>query len=445
MAPAACMELGPPPQARHRHPPPPPSPRASPLEVTSESFSDDEEEPLSFAAGGASAAGDAVSRVPARAALCRRVRWCCAALAPCPPLHRNGPALVLLVVAWWGCSAWNAVVSKQVLRRGPDDAGRAALLRVAAVSAASNVPGVLGALALRLFGKRWGATRVAADDWGLAACHAFGLYAAYRALVGAKVSSVQAVKALEPLFAMVMSATPFFAGGRQHVQRLRPKTVLPAMVAVAGVIVMRVEDMSYEAEALFWVVASSFLTQGRNQFMKVRQRQQGSAGRTLEDGGRAATGPANGRLSPALQGCLIFIATSASAFCINLVMLLVELALGRGTYSHSLFSFDKATFQILLSGLSHFLYNLASFGVLAFVLPATHSLANTAKRGVTVSASAYFLKEHLTAKARVGLALVIAGSGYYSYVVKSKVQTNGSRDKRVARSEGQRNISSGSA
>ena len=130
--------------------------------------------------------------------------------SPRQPQWRPSPflSLSLLVVVWWGCSAWNAVVSKRALRRGTGSNGEA-LLRVAIVSASSNVLGVLGMVAMQ-FIPRWRVKRPVVGR-EIAAAHAIGLYAAYRGLVGAKVSSCQAVKALEPLIAMAMSAvTPIY-------------------------------------------------------------------------------------------------------------------------------------------------------------------------------------------------------------------------------------------
>ena len=116
---------------------------------------------------------------------------------------------------------------------------------------------------------------------------------------------------------------------------------------------------------------------------------------------------------------LIFVATSAGAFYVNLVMVIAELVLRPGVSIHSAFEGDK-TGAVFMAGLSHFLYNLASFGVLSFAVPATHSLANTAKRAIIVCASAFFLHDKLTSKGWAGLALVIVGSGYYSYFAKSR-------------------------
>ena len=105
-----------------------------------------------------------------------------AALLPASPRQspwRPGPflSLALLVVVWWVCSAWNAVVSKRVLRRGTGSDGEA-LLRVAIVSAASNVLGVLGMVAMRFVPRLRVIRPVVGRE--IAAAHATGLYAAYR-------------------------------------------------------------------------------------------------------------------------------------------------------------------------------------------------------------------------------------------------------------------------
>uniref|UniRef100_A0A6V2LB42 Sugar phosphate transporter domain-containing protein n=1 Tax=Ditylum brightwellii TaxID=49249 RepID=A0A6V2LB42_9STRA len=342
----------------------------------------------------------------------------------------------MLIFVWWGCSAWNAVAAKQILQRGSAGSisNDGTLLRLAVVSAASNILGVVLPVMMCFMSSsssqqvQW-IRHVPNVGWGLAASHAIGLYAAYRGLVGAKVSAVQAVKALEPLIAMTMSATPFFSGGREHTKLPEAQSILAAMVVTVGVVIVCVDDRSYDVEALFWVLISSFVTQGRNQLMKARQRfTQVKCDKNKDDDvgvDKDSGTDDNDAPSLAIQGCLIFITTSAGAFFVNLAMVLAELIF-RPCDIRSALGGNK-TWPIFITGITHFLYNLASFGVLSFVVPATHSLANTAKRAVIVCASAYFLSDRLTTKACFGLVLVITGSGYYSYSSKSKkssVNTN---------------------
>lgn len=352
-------------------------------------------------------------------------------------IFRKALPVLALGGVWWGCSAWNAVAAKRILHRGDgDDAGP---LRVAVVSAGSNVFGIVALLVMRFLAQvqvcvgRPALMEMPAIDGGLAASHAIGLYAAYRGLLCAKVSAVQAVKALEPLIAMYMSATPFFAGS-EHAKWPAVESVMAAMVTTIGVCIVCVDDTSFEVEALLWVLLSSLVTQGRNHFLKRRQRDSegqktdlpvdAAAPRVASDTIRKPGSAHAGNQSPAVRGCLVFIATSAGAFFVNLAMVFSELSFRPGADIYAAFGGAK-TGPVLVAGATHFMYNLASFAVLSVVIPATHSLANTAKRAVIMFASAYFLNDLLTARTCLGVALVIVGSGHYGYIAKTKPKAAG--------------------
>jgi len=348
------------------------------------------------------------------------------------------------------------VSAKRVMRSPGGDAC------VAVTSAASNLLGVVFFFALYSVRSKFPVIRSqlnrADDVWFMSLTHGVGLYAAYRGLVGAKVSLVQAVKALEPLIAMGMSSV--FLG-----KYPTTKSLAAAVVVVSGVITVSVEDTSYSVNALLWVLLSSFTTQGRNLLMKIQQqkRQEGDKHRSHEspekemvtpdaphDSDAKAINVTKGSddkfqrhnrteipqsdnawsfpdspapkkvasVSPALKALLMFVVTSAGALPVNLIMIPFEIKL-IGGFDNTLEGAMCKPGPVLTAGCTHFFYNLASFGVLSFVSPPTHSLANTAKRAVVVSSAAIILKDHLTIKGIVGLCLVITGSGFYSYFAKN--------------------------
>ena len=300
----------------------------------------------------------------------------------------------VLVFVWWGCSAWNAISSKTLLQQH----GGSSCVSIIAV--ASNVPGLLLIPVLRIIQKRGHFSDFCEFPPGrqlilLSFTHSVGLYAAYKGLVEGKVSFVQTMKALEPLIAVCFSVC--FLRSFPTLDSLSAM-----MVVIAGVFFVCVRDLSISASS--WVLLSSLVTQGRNQLLKLYQKKKLSLSLELE--------PSDPRCR-ALQGLVVFVASSAGAFPFNFIMALLE----------------KPQLEIcnnslaLEAGVSHFLYNLASFGILAMVSPATHSLANTTKRAVIVGCSAFFLREKFSKETSVGLCLVALGSIWYSISAKSELKT----------------------
>eukprot|EP00563_Minutocellus_polymorphus_P004088 CAMPEP_0181028178 /NCGR_PEP_ID=MMETSP1070-20121207/4536_1 /TAXON_ID=265543 /ORGANISM="Minutocellus polymorphus, Strain NH13" /LENGTH=713 /DNA_ID=CAMNT_0023105423 /DNA_START=717 /DNA_END=2858 /DNA_ORIENTATION=+ len=199
------------------------------------------------------------------------------------------------------------------------------------------------------------------------------------------------MKALEPLIALSLSLFIF--------RKWPPfDSSLAIVIVIGGAFCVCAGDTSISASAFIWILTSSFVTQIRNQLLKLQQRKTLRHSLTLD----LELPPTPHHL--ALQGLFVFVAASAGAFLMSLPMIL----------------FDKSQRETCLDGLvieagmSHFLYNLASFGVLAIVSPATHSLANTAKRAVIVGCSTFFLREKITRETMIGLCLVLVGSLWYS-------------------------------
>ena len=353
--------------------------------------------------------------------------------------------LPILTIVWWGASAWNSVAAKRAAKANPHC--------ISIMAAASNWPGLIFFFIIKVWERFRAASLSKQDDmnscsglfavsmqelWDiryLSAAHVVGLYASYRGLVQGRVSLVQAVKAVEPLMAMAMSAALY----RQYPGDSR--IVLSAVVVVGGTICVLVEDTSFAASALLWTLTSSLATQGRNQIMKQRQKQKASrriaeSSTTpsptnsngnhksfvqLENGKSVHNTPISTPTSPAMVGLLMFISTSAAAFIMNIIMLFVQTIVAVAFNEPLLHNIPLPTKEVLSAGANHFAYNLASFAVLSLVeMPATHSLANTAKRAVVIGTAAWQLQEPLTTKATYGLLLVIGGSGCYGYFSKMK-------------------------
>lgn len=164
---------------------------------------------------------------------------------------------------WWGCSAWNAISSKALLRQQ----GGASC--VSAISLASNVPGLFMMPFLFMVQARYQFYQYLKlpSRWqllSLAFTHSVGLHAAYKGLVEGKVSFVQTMKAIEPLIAVCFSAL-FFKNIPQF------DSIIAMAVITAGVFLVCVEDLSVSASS--WILISSFMTQGRNQLLKICQKE----------------------------------------------------------------------------------------------------------------------------------------------------------------------------
>lgn len=364
-------------------------------------------------------------------------------IAASEPTHNNTNhesckkwiSLIFLMCIWWGASAWNSVEAKRAAKANPNC--------ISTMSTASNLLGLVLFVIIKL---RESVTwrQMAQELWdirALSAAHAIGLYAAYRGLVQGRVALVQAVKATEPLIAMAMSVIFY----QQYPGDIR--IVISVLVVVAGTICVLVQDTSFTYPALLWTLTSSVSTQGRNQIMKHRQKTKGTTSATTATGAsndatsasestnvysKVPPSEANNtsppqppaqqqpaKQSPAMVGLLMFISTSAAAFFMNLLQLLLQFTfLGgpKGLYGEDT---PLPMQQVLLAGAYHFAYNLASFAVLSLVeMPATHSLANTAKRAFIICIAAWKLREPVTPKALVGFIFVVGGSGGYGYFSK---------------------------
>jgi len=336
----------------------------------------------------------------------------------------NGLSLVLLVTVWWGATAWNSVAAKQVAKQNA--------LAVPWMAFTSNLLGGIGYMLLYFYDKSLLTAFVPPSTLKstflpLALAHGVGVLAAYMGLIGARVSLVQAVKAMEPLLAMVLTvcfSRQYPSGG----------FLLAAVIVTVGVMTVCVADTTYTWMALSWGVASSLFTQSRNQYMKRQQRAlqdiSTAAATTNMYGGQSETNNGHGHqhnsaankmalLSPQLKGLIMFVIVSAYALPINAILAIIFTVFPPSKISSndeaSLLYMSGDVFKSMVkASLTHFAYNCASFGVLALVSPPTHSVANTSKRAVVIGSAAVFLTETPTEKTLMGLVMTVGGSVLYA-------------------------------
>lgn len=78
----------------------------------------------------------------------------------------------------------------------------------------------------------------------------------------------------------------------------------------------------------------------------------------------------------------------------------------------------------ILSGLTFYIYNEASFQALGVLSPVTHSVANTLKRVVIIVASAIVFKTPITPLGAIGSGIAVLGTLLYS-LAKGKYSKHG--------------------
>lgn len=302
-----------------------------------------------------------------------------------------------LVGIWWCATAWNSIAAKHVALDTPS--------AIPLMTVFSNILGGIVWFSLSLYDKEI-LIRLP-NMLALATCHAVGLLASYMGLLGARVSLNQAVKATEPILAMALSFWFF-----QHVPTIG--SFLAAGLVVLGVILVCVDDTTYTWISLLWVMLSSVLTQIRNQLIKQSQNHVNQ----LRDMKALSPSAELWYAVPERSGFLLYVSVSAFALPINVALAILTMCdMPRAHIKIPNLSQDVWV-SLFLAGLTHFIYNTASFGVLSLVTPVTHSLADTTKRAVVVGSAAIFLGESWTEKTFIGMFWVLLGSAIYGYLQK---------------------------
>lgn len=81
---------------------------------------------------------------------------------------------------------------------------------------------------------------------------------------------------------------------------------------------------------------------------------------------------------------------------------------------------DYLVSNLLVSGVSYYLYNEVAFWILNLVSPTTHAVGNTIKRVVVIFASILILKTPINAQGILGSAIAILGTLAYSLAVQGQ-------------------------
>ncbi len=76
---------------------------------------------------------------------------------------------------------------------------------------------------------------------------------------------------------------------------------------------------------------------------------------------------------------------------------------------------SEILFNLLVSGISYYLYNEIAFWILDLVHPITHSIGNTIKRVVIIVASVILLNSEISVFGYVGIIVACVGTVLYAY------------------------------
>lgn len=246
--------------------------------------------------------------------------------------------------------------------------------------------------------------------WKIAACHGFGNAATVLALGSGSVSFVHVVKAAEPLFSAALSV--IFMNSKLSIA-----AYLSLLPIVAGVALASMKELSFTWIGFTAAMLSNLLYQSRMVFSKA----------TLSSGSSNNSGSPSAMVQEPLSAVTTFRVITLVALaellplCVlfeyrSLQKVLADLAL-RPKEMHFVFV------NLLISGLSFYIYNEVSFWILDLVHPVTHAVGNTVKRIVLIMASILIFQTSVSSVGLLGSVIAIAGSFFYALAQQQRPTT----------------------
>lgn len=222
-------------------------------------------------------------------------------------------------------------------------------------------------------------------------CHALGNLATVVSLSQGAVSFTHIIKAAEPIFSAVLSASIYGDYSSTSVY-------LSLIPIVFGVALASVRELSFTWTGFLAGMASNLFYQLRIVLSK-----------------KELTNESNS-LSPANFFRVLTIISAVELLPISIALegyklrSVWELAIANGVDMDNLIS------NILISGFSSYCYNEVSFWILGSISPMTHAVGNTIKRVVIIMASIMILKSSISTHGVVGSVIAILGTLLYSFV-----------------------------
>lgn len=284
----------------------------------------------------------------------------------------------------------------------------------------------------------------------IALCHGLGNLASIMSFGAGAVSFTHIIKACEPIFAAVLS--------RLFLKTDTSRAVYLSLVPiVAGVAIASANELSFTWYGFICGMASNLFYQLRIVFAKIEMDRvvdeptpsslnsispyPASAdaiistleSQKLQQNATSTTSANSSTITSISSAITMSPANMFRVLTIIAVLQMIPVALiceGHKVYSTwtsavmSGAPIDYLVSNIVISGVSYYLYNEVAFWILALVSPITHAIGNTIKRVVIIFASILILKTPINAQGILGSTIAIAGTLVYSLVLQ-----NSSKDK----------------
>jgi len=204
------------------------------------------------------------------------------------------------------------------------------------------------------------------------------------------VAFTNVVKTLEPLFTCALSAV--FLG-----QIFSPLVYLSLVPVIAGVILASTNEVSFSAISLYSGLASNLMFACRALTAK-----------------RVMGSPLGRSLSPNNMYGLLTLLSLALLLPVGLAIEGGQLAAGTAATVAELGGVWPFVKLLLMTGVSHYVYNECAFVALSAVHPVTHAVANTVKRIAVIIVTVVYFRDKFTAVGAAGSAIAILGVFLYS-------------------------------
>ena len=204
------------------------------------------------------------------------------------------------------------------------------------------------------------------------------------------VAFTNVVKTLEPLFTCALSAV--FLG-----QIFSPLVYLSLLPVIAGVVLASTNEISFSMISLVSGLASNLMFALRA--LSAKRVMSSSLGRNLS--------PSN------MYGLLTLIAL-ALLLPVGLAVEGGQLAAGTAATIAELGGVWPFVRLLLMTGVSHYVYNECAFVALSTVHPVTHAVANTVKRIAVIIVTVIYFGDKFTMAGAAGSTISILGVFLYS-------------------------------
>lgn len=250
----------------------------------------------------------------------------------------------------------------------------------------------------------------------IAFCHGFGNVATVMALTSGSVSFVHVIKAAEPLFSAFLSV--YFL--HSHLSIWAYLSLIPIVIGVA---LASVKEMSFSWFVFGTAMLSNLLYMSRMVLSKASLQSASAAS------GTSSISPSSSSVSLAKQKSLLssppisavnmfrLITLVASIQLIPCALLLERsraLSLWFQLQQHRPNEYYFVWTNLLMSGVSFYIYNEVAFWILDLVHPVTAAVGNSIKRIVLILASIIVFQTQVSELGWLGSAMAIGGSFAYA-------------------------------